>query len=716
MGVKLGSNRALLAGAVLLLGACGGGGGGAPPAPLDEEDGSTPRFDSGVRRDGGADAGRDGGTDAGDGGGMDGGDSGSGDGGADAGFNPLGPVLELLYPGMPDSPGATDVIVGSTLSVRCRASKNAKGELVNPASVKVALYPSSSATAFVTQVATSTSETDVFKADVSLAAAPHGSIRVECSADDVAQTKQHSAVSVDVQYDSGPKITLLYPSTNSFVAAGDGEGEDVRVRFKVEPQPLNDGDDGADVTNIHVTVGGKDFLAIDESPTEPYVYSFGLDFNDKTMFSVVPDTLDVLVTATDSRTPLPATSRARLENVGIDSEGPTITMVKPTSVGALPPVVSGKVDVILEVKDTLAGVNENSVRIVIGTPSGTTKTYSTTPQANSRFAMSFQTNEYPSISRLALTLIAEDRAGNETTVGRNIDVDTVPPWISLDPPNVREQNTKKNPSECSATFDPLGDAVNDGVVTAQAFRPRAVIWDRPLFVSGQSSVRYAMIDDTTPQLFVQHNVGEPLLIDSDQDGLCDSINAAPQDESKRPTAVQLSSVKPQGPVPRAYYVAPGNVLTSDFAFEPAPASGQCVPAGGAADPPLCQDTVMTHITKHTAEGTNPVVYASNPSAGGIGCTGIDYLSTHPGWACLVVQAKDNAGNLGFSLPLRVCNAFDSPDDPDTNIDGNCPGNPGETVPVPPEITCTDGCTMPDWFTASPVGQDKAMPRFITLFE
>lgn len=689
MGVKLGSNRAAWWGAALLLCACTGGG-GAPPAPLDDLDldAASPRPDSGLRNDGGnRDGGRDGASEAGS------------DGGAD-----LGPLLEVL------APEAESVIVGSTLSARCRVERNPDGEPVNPSSVKVALFAGEETTAFVTQVATSTNEADVFKADVALAAAPHGAIRVECSADDVAQAKHHSNLSVAALVDRGPLISFLNPTQNGFVQAGDGPGEDVRVRFKVEPRPLMDDDEGADVNDVAVTVAGKAISGIEESSTEEYVYSFGLDFSDATMFTVIPDTLSIRVDARNVRDP--AASASGSIAVGVDSQGPEIVVRSPVSVSGAEPIVSGKVDIIIEVEDELAGVDAASVEMLISVLGQSTRHYPTESLGSNRYSTTFEVGEYPDSSSLTLNFVARDNVGIESTASFGIRIDDQPPWVSLVPGPVRDYSVKTPLNECSGPFDPLGDAPDDGDKVQKAMRLRALAWDRARRVSGQNVLHYALVDQASVDIVVQHNTDVPLLINSKgiPGGACDAVNIRPAGQTA-PVVIELDFIAPSGAAPLGgtfVESSPGGplVFQSNLSEDP-DVSGTCTPKGGTPPAALCFNPAMTRIIKHAVPGAVPAVYGINvqPSI----CTGDYYSNPAPGPLCMVAQARDNAGNVAFSAPIKLCAEFADGEDGDT-IDGidevvSCPDGALD------DVVCTDGCVLPTKF--GPNATDR-MPSLLRL--
>jgi hypothetical protein len=682
--------RLLTVTALVATNACGDGG-GAKPAPQDP-------FDDGTDMDAGKPL-----------------DAGRRDAAADAG-PVLGPLIEVLSPVETDDPASADIVVGSTLTVRCSVKRNPKGELVDTKSVKVTIYAGDETKAAISQVATSTSEAEVFQAEnINLVNVPHGVIRVECTASDVATKVQTSSVGAYTLYDQGPKISFLDPMDKGYVSVGKGDkGTDVVIRFKVEPQPLgDDDDDGAAIGEIKASVAGKVIPAIEPSTTEEDVYTFPIDFSDTQFFSAIPKTLSVRIDATNSRKPKPRTATANLA-VGVDSEGPVITVKSPARVANQDPVVSGKVDILLEVKDTLAGVNATSVQIQIqknaegpGTPGN--DFYQAQPLGDGTYSVSFETGTYSGRPRITITLLAKDNVGIATESSLTVDVDTVPPWISLDAPTVREFKLG-TPNLCSGAFDPLGDAVNEGVVVGDAYRVRALIWDRPLTASMQTSSRYAMIDNASVRLYIQHNVSVPLLIDSDGDPNheCDKINVNVANSAQAPTAIVLSPVKTAGTaVPAGYWVGadPSYTFQEDMSGEPSvedpnvPSSYIChsITASFGNPKPISPDTTMTRVIKHVVPGNYEVVYADSPTASGTRSTGVDYYPP-PGWACLVAAAKDNAGNAAFSPPMRVCAQ---------RMGVTCESTP------PPSITCTDGCVIPSKFARD---APNAMPRVLQYSE
>lgn len=693
MGFKSskGSRCCVGAAALFLVAACGGGG-SAPPAidsPDEEMDAG------GTKRDAGSDAGRvEAGTQ------TDGATSADGASGTSEAGTSNGPEVMVVSPAAAEDSSSADVIVTSSVTVRCQAKTRPMGERVNPDTVRVSIYESGKLMPAVTQRASSTTTSDVFEArNIDLSMVPHGKIRIECEASDTATNVGKTTVSIDTLYDKGPSITFLSPTANFVPAVATKTGEDLRVQFRIEPKKLDDGDTSADVDidSIKAMVGGKLVPQVDRSLTEMNVYSFKLDFNDTTFFPTIPDTLSVRLEAANKRAPSPRSVTATLA-VGVDQKGPTITVKTPARVGGQAPVVSGKVDVTLEIKDALAGVEPGSVEIAIQRKDqGLDKVKATEPTPGSGIYVAFfDTGSYPDLSSLNITITAIDKVGISTQTSLAVDVDTVPPWLTMDAPNVREMFPVNSGFDCSGPFDPLADAVTEGVVHGKSFLPRVIIWDRALVIDDTQRVwRYAGIDNLSTNLYIQHNNDIPLLVDTDSDPnhYCDNVFLKPTDMTKEPATVKLTGIPPTGTAPAAIKCPVGPVAELDFSSDPA-VSGCGSIVSSCTPMTISEDSSMTRVIKHTASGSIPVVYAYDPSLAGPNATGRDYQAPRPGWACLVAVAKDNVGNFAFSPPMRVCT--------------ETPGYTCTATP-PASLTCTDGCVIPAQMLAN---APDAMPRVL----
>ena len=130
---------------------------------------------------------------------------------------------------------------------------------------------------------------------------------------------------------------------------------------------------------------------------------------------------------------------------------------------------------------------------------------------------------YPTVS-----FRASDLLGNESSIGYTVALDNTPPLADLDPPShLRVRVKSASIWSCSWEFDPLGsDAVDDGEKTAQIFDVRARVEDRgntPVS-GGADIIPISLVDPARVELLVLDDTTQPLVVDSDGDGVCDKIN------------------------------------------------------------------------------------------------------------------------------------------------------------------------------------------------
>jgi len=134
-----------------------------------------------------------------------------------------------------------------------------------------------------------------------------------------------------------------------------------------------------------------------------------------------------------------------------------------------------------------------------------------------------------SIMQMTVNITASDNAGNQGEFGTShvLYLDNQPPLVSLDPPNIREWRYTSSGIECSHSFDPVGDsAVNDlDVLDPTPGIYRAWVWERTNVV-GEPEYRYfSMTNEASVFLYVQPDLAEPLLVDTDGDAenQCDAL-------------------------------------------------------------------------------------------------------------------------------------------------------------------------------------------------
>ncbi len=338
----------------------------------------------------------------------------------------------------------------------------------------------------------------------------------------------------------------------------------------------------------------------------------------------------------------------------IDNQGPSIDMTVPT-VGT----IIGSITTIAAVVTDPSNVLDSSVVAVVA-HGGETFTVKLDPDPSTagRYSHQFDTrlldvhDLYPTVS-----FRASDLLGNESSIGYTVALDNTPPLADLDPSShfrVRVKNASI--WSCSWEFDPLGsDAVDDGEKTAQLFDVRARVEDRgntPLS-GGADIIPISLVDPARVELLVLDDTTQPLVVDSDGDGVCDKINPL-----LVPTTTPMSS-KDALLVNLVPIATTGHAdLTADPSILNDPTL-PCSPGTDAAHPdPLCYTTDLTMAIPYTS-GSEPAIWTLAPVVpSGLQCVGNQFdafaNNVRDGWSCMAVRAADKLGNVQVSRVLRVC--------------------------------------------------------------
>ena len=150
---------------------------------------------------------------------------------------------------------------------------------------------------------------------------------------------------------------------------------------------------------------------------------------------------------------------------------------------------------------------------------------------------------------------ASDLLDNETTVGYAFAVDNIAPVADLDPPNLRDTKID-GVLRCSWSFDPLGvdrfvgDMPNDNTMVPQVFDLRARIEDDGNRAEGLKLVPIAGVSEETTSVYILDDETQPLIVDTDGNGTCDSINplliptTQPPTDNNQVLKVRLAPVPP----------------------------------------------------------------------------------------------------------------------------------------------------------------------------
>jgi hypothetical protein len=327
-------------------------------------------------------------------------------------------------------------------------------------------------------------------------------------------------------------------------------------------------------------------------------------------------------------------------------------------------------------------------------PSSLVATINTVPYANwdnnvgPTFKQSFDTNELDpehELIQLTINITAIDNVGNKTDppVAHFVRLDNLPPLISLDPPPLVESTETSGEVYCSLPFDPVGDlAANDLDNVQAAKRFRALVVDQTNHAPGSLFDFHAGVDTQSVEMYTQGLLEVPLLVDTNNDGICDAVNKSDDmniraevrvTPDKDPVKIKLDAVTPGG---NPWFAKVGETLCDNN-------------PNGSDTPPdeICLYTEMTRVVPGPIQGKPPAVYAfapSNSPTAGV-CNGEDWnikgnTRGRDGWICVAARAVDTIGNIGISAPLRLC--FD---------DGE--GDPPVCNDPPP--SCLGGCTISD---------------------
>jgi hypothetical protein len=352
----------------------------------------------------------------------------------------------------------------------------------------------------------------------------------------------------------------------------------------------------------------------------------------------------------------------------IDNDGPTITKTHP-----IPgQVAGGIVEISATIQDN-AGVLDSSVIAVISDDTDTTKMPLFTLQLKPRGAGvysalfdSAQLTQCPDPPATGLCIVfptisfrASDLLENETVVGYAFGVDNVAPVADLDPPNLRDEKID-GVVRCSHEFDPLGnddyngDMPNDTKMVPQVFDLRARIEDDGNRAAGLKYPPLALVNPDTTSVYVLDDETLPLIVDTDGDGTCDSINPLLVPTTQPPIInTQVLKVR-LSPVPKAG--------VGDFTPDPSLPLPYCARGADPAIPqPLCHTFLQPSIAISYDLGL-PAVWSVEPIDTAFNCQGgqFDTLANNigEGWACIAVATTDNVGNFSVSAPLRVYISYD----------------------------------------------------------
>ncbi len=206
-------------------------------------------------------------------------------------------------------------------------------------------------------------------------------------------------------------------------------------------------------------------------------------------------------------------------------------------------------------------------------------------------------------------------------------------------------------------------------------------------------------------MFIVDDSDRALIVDTDGDGVCDSIdpNLVPTSvpvASNEAAVIDLLGLAPTGDADFTTPANPGSTGTTEV---------NCTD-GTAADPPKAICDITSPATRdHQERHRHRSGHLLDRAGQRLQCMGnaFDAVATNisDGWACVAIRAEDKLGNAGISPPMRVCI--------DSNGDmGECPSWGTVTTTGLPDCTGTwtsatgvtdpsTDCTLPPKFEDYP---------------
>lgn len=589
--------------------------------------------------------------------------------GGGGGGNPLcsdegGPAVEVLLPQAASDPNTETIVTDPNLTVECAVT--ATDGLVDDSSVQILVRDVEGTTTTPTVV---NNGDGTYSASVDLGSFPNGTLSVDCEASDASPLALCSSANVATFLDLGPSVVILSPPDGSVLSGG------MDVEFTVAADPVSDADTMAepDLRAGSLVVAGATIQNVIE---EDGVFIGTVDFDDPTLYQTpLNGEYEFSVSVPNER----GVTRRVTRSFTVDAGGPTIDIIEPE----LASIIAGATNVVAEITDP-SGVDATTVRFLIDA-----QEFSMTQVgATSSFTGSFDANQYPvSIGQITINVTAADSAGNDSTEEVSVQLDSVPPIIDMDPPTVREGEEADLGIICSTEFDPVGgEAASDETVLGPTPNFRARSHDR----TNRNSAIFGVNHDDM-QVYILDDQTQALLIDTDGDTICDSINPdfLPNNPGGNQPAVVIN-MEPVSPTGSSFY-PPG------ISFAGGPYEGQCF--GGPNDngtgsdmtPPdrVCPATTLTRVIPDNTDPdfARPNIFGRAPLTS-IRCIGdrFDFpgAGINPGFACVAARVTDNGGNESISSPLRVCldDALGGPD---------CEAAIGGSFTA--DFSCTDGCSV-----------------------
>ena len=537
-------------------------------------------------------------------------------------YSVSGPTIEIRYPKKPP-----DYVVGKTMTVIAK--------ITDPDGVQAQSITANVKGLKAVQMSLST-KVDEYEAKIDISTLPTKSYLWVVATDSKGNTNTSL---IPFQRDPGPTISFLAPKADE--RAKSSLSINVVVNYDVAVE---------DSEKLEVRVGKKDITMTRKSHDKTQKMQVWIG---TVIFKEFIPPLSGNQMVIGSMKNKNGTIGTATRTFFVDNQGPTFTTVS----HAAGELIGGTLKVYADISDD-AGVLDSSVKCVIGkalnsrvvalVPSATKGRYEALFDARLLGVHDLYT---------VMSFRASDTLGNESHLGVTVILDNGPPKMELDPPaNLHMSKKDQGKTLCSYPFDPVGvSAANDLYQVPQIIPFRVRIEDQGNLVPSAGVNWLSGIDETKVQLYVLDDTAQALVVDSDEDGICDSINPNVVPLGSAPKVGQAVAVKLAG-------IAPSG--TADFYTKGTELPSKCSSWGAETTPPddaLCLGVTALVVpparcvtSSTTAIFSIPTINSSSTS---YTCLGLpfDFLANKfdGGWACAAVAAQDKLGNQGVSPPIRV---------------------------------------------------------------
>ncbi|HEX4335535.1 MAG TPA: hypothetical protein VH062_06445, partial [Polyangiaceae bacterium] len=593
MGMKTWFLASLLTFTAVATAACGGDS-KPPPLPADTT-GSSTGGRHGVG--GGSNVDQDSGADAGSS--LDGGDASTVSGG-DGGV--LSPIVTVTSPVQVTDPNVGPVIssVNGANMVRatCTAipGTGASAKPIDASMVVLEMLDATGVSLTASPGIQSQAKPSEFSADFIFTNVKNGKVFFRCTAHDKGGLTGTNTISSFV--DNGPAITALSP-----VADSAHPYSPLSVEFTATALALAKGDTGAPVDTVALQINGKNIDLTGDGDASGH-YKLSVNIADQTLFPTkLNGAIAIVITATDKR----GVQRTSTYHFVVDSAGPVIAITAPLA----DEIIGGNRLLEFTVKDDGSGVNRDSVVVTVNQDTHSFDLKGLWSENMGAYTFSLDSaNITGATVQINVNITANDLAGNPSAgTSATYYLDTMPPTVDLDPPQLQEMKSSNGGNVCSQLFDPLGDTANDfdpsvdPPFTIDQFTTlRAIAWDEENGTPDEPFRRFSGVATDSVKVYVQGNATAGLLIDTNKDGVCDEVD----------TTLPFLNMYPVPPNGSATYQGVPDTSITTIATKDVPATTLC--GAGTENVPdrLCSKTSdLRRVIQHDQLGgpVEDVVYA-----------------------------------------------------------------------------------------------------------